>query len=211
MPFSREEAASVLQVVAGNKWFFFSRQPFKGAQVWAFRSLGFSWFLHHKVFFLGGGATLGLNLKKEAFLYEFGPKKIFSWSFWDHLLMLFFFFCFRYFNNYWTFWLPFAHDPTLMCTLSKQVRDWCVRIRNWCAPSLYASVPYTHAQLAHQFFQFSNVHFIYAQHARKELMHALSMCVKNWCVLWACTVGTDAYTEHTSQELVRALSIHIRN
>jgi hypothetical protein len=34
-----------------------------------------------------------------------------------------------------------------------------------------------HAQLAHQFSHFSNVHFVYPQ--RKELMLALSMLVRN--------------------------------
>jgi hypothetical protein len=42
-----------------------------------------------------------------------------------------------------------------------------------------ASVPYAHAQHAHQFFYFSNVHLVYPQHERKELMCALSMRVRN--------------------------------
>ncbi len=41
-------------------------------------------------------------------------------------------------------------------------------------------------------------------------MRALSMRVRNWCVHCACTSGTDVYAEHTSQELVRALSICVR-
>ncbi len=78
-------------------------------------------------------------------------------------------------------------------------------------PWAYASVPYAHAQHAHQFSYFSNVHFVYPQHARKELMRTLSMCVRNWCVHWTCASGIHAYAEHTSQELVRALSIRIRS
>ncbi len=43
----------------------------------------------------------------------------------------------------------------------------------------YASVPDAHAQHAHQFSYFSNVHFVYPQHARKKLMRALSMHFRN--------------------------------
>ncbi len=38
-----------------------------------------------------------------------------------------------------------------------------------------------------------DVHFVYPQNARKELMHALSIHVRNWFVhwaMWACTSGT---------------------
>ncbi len=43
------------------------------------------------------------------------------------------------------------------------------------------------------------------------ILCTLSMCIRNWCVLWACTSGTDAYAEHTPQELMRALRIQVRN
>ncbi len=82
-----------------------------------------------------------------------------------------------------------------------------------CARWAYGSGTYVHAERAHQ-----------------ELMRALSIRVRNWCVHWAyasgtntCTErsplktwwayasGTDAYPEHTGQELMRALSIRVRN
>jgi hypothetical protein len=144
-----------------------------------------------------------------------------------------------------------------------------VRVRNRCAPSPYTSAPYAHAQHAHQFSHLSNVHFVYPQHVHKELMHALSIGVRNWCVhalsicvinyacterkslknilsicvrnwclswayasvsyvyaqhkrkipnlkgpfktFWAYVEGADACTERASQELMRALSVLIRN
>ncbi len=64
-----------------------------------------------------------------------------------------------------------------------------------------------HVQLAHPFPKFSNVHFVCPQHARKELMRALSMRVRNWCAVpWAYTSGTDECMEHSSPKLVCALS-----
>ncbi len=42
-------------------------------------------------------------------------------------------------------------------------------------------------------------------------MRTLSIRVRNWCVHWAYAPGTDAYCEHTGQELMRALSIRVRN
>ncbi len=83
-------------------------------------------------------------------------------------------------------------------------------LRPLCACGAYGSGTDVHPEHAHHFPYFSNVHFLYPQHARKELMRALSMRVRNWCVHWAGASGTDAYAEHTSQELVRALSIRIR-
>ncbi len=41
-------------------------------------------------------------------------------------------------------------------------------------------------------------------------MRTLSIRVRNSCACWACASGTDAFAEHTSQELVRALSIRVR-
>ncbi len=38
----------------------------------------------------------------------------------------------------------------------------------------------------------------------------LSIRVRNSCACWACASGTDAHPEHTSQELVRTLSIRVR-
>ncbi len=70
----------------------------------------------------------------------------------------------------------------------------------------------------------------HAECACQELMHALSVRVRNWFVHWAyvsgtnaCTerspfktcwayaTGTDAYLDHTGQELMRALCLRVRN
>ncbi len=70
----------------------------------------------------------------------------------------------------------------------------------------------------------------HAERACHELMHALSVRVRNWCVhcaygpginactgrspfktCWAYATGTDAYLDHTGQELMRALSLRVRN
>ncbi len=80
------------------------------------------------------------------------------------------------------------------------MRTLSMRVRNWCTPWAKASVPYVHAQHAHQFSYFSNVHLVYPQHASKELMRALSMSVRNWCVYWAC-----------ASEPMHTLSIRVRN
>ncbi len=72
--------------------------------------------------------------------------------------------------------------------------------------------------------------YAHAERARQELMRALSIRVRNWCVHWAYASGTNtwterspfktcwayasgthAYPEHTGQELIRALSIRVRN
>ena len=92
-------------------------------------------------------------------------------------------------------------------------------------PWAYASVPYSPAQHVHQLSYFSNIHFVYPQHACKELKHTLSMCVRNWWVYWAfpsktnlyterspfktcwaCMSGTYVYPEHPDQELMHLLS-----
>ncbi len=98
-----------------------------------------------------------------------------------------------------------------------------IRVRNWCAPWPNA-VPYGHAQHVNQFSQFSNVHFVYPQHERKELMRALSMHVRNWCLCWVYASGTNACTErtlkfvklpskhaeHTRQELIARKGTYVR-
>ncbi len=72
--------------------------------------------------------------------------------------------------------------------------------------------------------------YVYAEHTRQELTRALSIRVRNWCVhwasasdtnacserspfktCWAYASGTDAFPEHMGQELMRLLSIRIRN
>ncbi len=61
---------------------------------------------------------------------------------------------------------------------------------------------------------------LYPQHVSQELMRALRMRVRNWCVHWAYTSGTDGCTEHTRQVSAQsqclrpqcwALSILVRN
>ena len=46
---------------------------------------------------------------------------------------------------------------------------------------------------------------------RGTILYTLSMCIRNWCVHWACASGADACTEHARQELIRTLSIRVRN
>jgi hypothetical protein len=94
----------------------------------------------------------------------------------------------------------------ILYTLSMRVRNWCV---HWACASGTDACP---------------------EHARQELMRMLSIRVRNWCMHWAyasgtnaCTEripfkkcwayasGTDAYPEHTGQELMRTLSIRVRN
>ncbi len=94
----------------------------------------------------------------------------------------------------------------ILYTLSMRVSNWCV---DWaCASGTDACT----------------------EHARQELMRTLSIRARNWCVhwayasgtnacteripfqkCWAYTSGTDAYPEHTGQELMRSLSIRVRN
>jgi hypothetical protein len=123
-----------------------------------------------------------------------------------------FFYGFRYFINYWKYWFPCLHAPTFMRTLS-------IKVRNWCTPWPYAAVPYTHAQHAHKFCHFSNVHFVYHQHTCKDwCVHWAYTSGTNACTqhspfktCWAYASGTDAYPEHTGQELMHSLSIRVRN
>jgi hypothetical protein len=72
--------------------------------------------------------------------------------------------------------------------------------------------------------------FAYAEHTHQELTRTLSVRVRNWCMHWAYASGTGACTEHThqvlihaqsavplkhaqhkQQELMRTLSIRVRN
>ncbi len=51
----------------------------------------------------------------------------------------------------------------------------------------------------------------HAERTLQELMRTLSVLVRNWCVPWAYSSGTDAYPERTRQELMRTLSVLVRN
>ncbi len=63
----------------------------------------------------------------------------------------------------------------------------------------------------HQFIHFSSVNFGYPQHMQTELMHMLSMRLRNWCMRWAYASETDMCIEHMHQEQICALSTRIRN
>ncbi len=144
---------------------------------------------------------------KEDFFFSLGKQFFFPRSFWDHLLASTEIFknfrCFRYFKNYQKNWIPYAHAPTFMRTLS-------IRVRNWCAPWACAPGTVAHPEHTHQFLTRMLSMRISFRIFQMFILYTLSMRVRNWCVHWACTSGTDAYTEHTNQELVRALSIRIR-
>ncbi len=86
-------------------------------------------------------------------------------------------------------------------THQEEMRTLSIWVRNWCVPWAIASVPYAYAQHQHKNSQFENVPF----------WNILSMRARNWCVHWACASGTDECTERTHQELMRTLSIRIRN
>ncbi len=98
-----------------------------------------------------------------------------------------------------SFCIPWAYAWGLMRALSRRVRNWCV---HWA---------------------YTSGTDVCTEHTRKD-----------WCVYWAYASGTDAYTvsvnphqeqmraqtyasgtdaftEHTHQELMRALSIRVRN
>ncbi len=65
----------------------------------------------------------------------------------------------------------------------------------------YASVSYTYAQHKHRISKFEKVPSKHAEHARKELMHALSVRVRNRCVHRAYAPGTDAQAQRAHQKL----------
>jgi hypothetical protein len=84
-------------------------------------------------------------------------------------------------------------------TLSIRVRNWCVR---WAYESGTDAYPeHTHQFLTHMLsisikipnLKRSLQSMLCNVHACKELMRALSVCVRNWCVHWAYVSGTDAH------------------
>jgi uncharacterized membrane protein YwzB len=104
----------------------------KGAQVWDFRSLRFSWFLHHKVSMGERLCTVHLGSRIHyAYAQSNFQEDFFSWSFWDYLLvsvaMFWNFRCFRYFKNIRKYRISYAHAPTFMRTLTIRVSSWCAR------------------------------------------------------------------------------------
>ncbi len=73
--------------------------------------------------------------------------------------------------------------------------DWCAC---WAAYALGTNAHPEHMHQflthmlskcsVHQFSHFSNAYFVYPQHARKELMGAQSIPIRNWCVHWAVSI-----------------------
>ncbi len=105
------------------------------------------------------------------------------------------FHCFRYFKNYWNYWIPYAHAPTFMCTLNE-------RVRNCCACLAFASGTDAHPDKMHQFLMCTVIMHI--------IFPIFAMFILYTYVSSACAWGTDACTENARQELMRTLSIHIR-
>ncbi len=99
----------------------------------------------------------------------------------------------------------------LAITLSIQVRNWCMR---WAYGSgTDVCTDHTCQELMRALsthMKFEKVPSKYAEHT--ELMRALRMRVRNWCVPWADASGTDAYAEiadHPRKEMMCTLSILI--
>ncbi len=69
------------------------------------------------------------NFKEDLFCVG---QKNFLQSFWGHLLVSIAIFAVL---GYWKYWIPYAHAPTFMHTLS-------IQVRNRCTPWPYASFPW---------------------------------------------------------------------
>ncbi len=143
----------------------------------------------------------------------------------------------------------------ILCTLSMRVRNWCVhwacasgadacteharqelmrtlsiRFRNWWLHWAYAlgtnvcteRIPFKKC------WAYASGNDVYPEHTGQELMHSLSIWVRNWCVPWAYASVSYAYAqhkhknykfekvpskhaEHARKELMCALSVHVRN
>ncbi len=151
---------------------------------------------------------LSLILRRDFLLVW--TKKIWGGSFWDHMLVsiaIFFNFrCFRYFKNCWKDWIPYAHAPTFMRTLSIRVRNsracWA------CASGTDAFAEHTSQELVRALS--IRVRVLIPDRAQ-SLQNMLSIRIRNWCAPWAYRSGTDACPEHTHQELMRMLSMRTRN
>ncbi len=101
-------------------------------------------------------------------------------------------------------------DAYAQCTHQFLIRMLSVRISSWCACSVQASVPDAHAQRTHQFLtRMLRVYKMnilkretdaHAEHARKELMRALSMRLRN-CSGCASGTAQGANFAHSSGQL----------
>ncbi len=104
-----------------------------------------------------------------------------------------------------------------------------MRLRNWCMRWAYTSetdvfIEHMHQEqicvlstrirksCVHWAYYASGTRVCFEHTTHQELVSALSILhIRNTCVLWAYYAsGTYACTEHTHQELMHALSIHIR-
>jgi hypothetical protein len=81
------------------------------------------------------------------------------------------------------------------------MRMLSIRVRNWCVHWAYASG----TNACTERIPFKKC-WAYALGTDASL----SIRVRNWCVRWAYESGTDAYPEHTHQFLTRILSISIK-
>jgi len=85
--------------------------------------------------------------------------------------------------------------------LSVHVRNWCItwaympgtdafaertRQELMLIPWSYASVSYAYAQHKRKNSKFVKVPSKYAEHTHKELMHSLSIRLRNWCMHYKC-------------------------
>ncbi len=139
-------------------------------------------------------------------------RMIFSWSFWGHLLVSIA--IFLKFSLFWVFQKLLKKLNSLRAcsnfyvhaerTGKELLRMLRVHGSNWCAPWQNASIPYVCTVSMYIIFPIFQMFILcmYPQHVRKELMRALIMRVRNLCVQWAYTSGTDACTEHISQGCV---------
>ncbi len=153
---------------------------------------------------------LSLVLRRDIF-FSLGPKKKFSGSFWEHLLVsvaifnIFAFLCIlknyqKIFNSLRAcsgLYEQAEHTGQFLTRiLSVRVRNWCVR---W-AYDLGIGVCTEHMpqvlMCAH-----SAVPSKHAEHTHQELMRTLSIRVRNWCVQWAYASGTGAHAQRAHQKL----------
>ncbi len=120
----------------------------KGAQVWDFPSLGFSWFLHKKGSLRAAkflmrmlsliSMTIYLSLVKKIFCVELlRPFISVNSSPWKWLKIL---------TSLSACSELYAHGEH---TRQEQMRMLSIQVRNWCAPWSYTSVPCAHAQHTH--------------------------------------------------------------
>ncbi len=77
--------------------------------------------------------------------------------------------------------------------------------------SIYKSGTDAHPDHTHQFLaRMLSIHISFP-YFQMFIFNTLSIPVRNWCMHWAYTSGTDVCTKHTHQELMHALSIQVRN